>query len=171
MKHSAKHVEKAGRLAVMSEFVFRGFNVANPAFDACKDLVVFDERTSAMFRVYIQSEVARVTKAGARVRFVVPERIYRWQRVPQRRFIFTFRVRSDWRFIILTDEELRNLVMKHEIGTVQKTKRDDGNEFIFEIMIATNGTPEVPGKPGFDIDHYFERWNLWSLPGDEHLVP
>lgn len=170
MKVAAKYVDKAGRLAVMGEFIFRGFNVAAAEFDACKDLVVFDDRTSAMYRVHVQSEVARVTKAGVRVCFLVPERLYRWQRVPQRRFIFAFRAREDWRYMIFTDEELRALVSKHKIGTIQPDKRH-GSVFALEVMIPAGGIPEVPGKPDFDIAHYFDRWNLWSRPGDDNLVP
>lgn len=170
MRVAAKYVDKAGRLAVMGEFIFRGFNVAEAAFDVCKDLVVFDDRTSAMYRVHVQSEVARVTKAGAKVRFLIPEWLYRWQRVPQRRFIFAFRVREDWRYMIFTDEELRALVTKHKADTIQDDKRH-GKVFVLEVVIPTGGTPEVPGVPDFDIGYYFARWNLWSRPGEDNLVP
>src|SRR5262249_42767849 len=54
----ASHVGKAGQLAVMSEYLLRGYNVAMPEVDEGDDIFVVRARMGAIFRIQVKTAVA-----------------------------------------------------------------------------------------------------------------
>jgi|GEM_PF-4307042 len=56
------YIGKAGHLAVMSEFLMRGWNVATPEVDIGDDIFVVEDESGTMKRVQVKSSSAKIRK-------------------------------------------------------------------------------------------------------------
>lgn len=64
---------KAGHLAVMGEFAFRGYNVAMPEIDKGDDVFVVQDRTGVMWRLQVKTAVGVDQRTSRRYQFRVRE--------------------------------------------------------------------------------------------------
>lgn len=51
------YVGRAGQLAVMSEFLLRGYNVAIPEVDEGDDVLVVNDRADRLWRVQVKTAI------------------------------------------------------------------------------------------------------------------
>lgn len=105
---------RAGHLAVMSEFILRGYNVATPEIDIGDDLYVLNEITGEFWRVQVKSStVARVNPSGSRLyAFRTRSEVIQKRRKPDSIFVFALRDESRWRYFIISRADLKKLLIK-----------------------------------------------------------
>jgi hypothetical protein len=63
------YLGKAGHLAMMSEFLIRGWNVAIPEVDIGDDIFVVQDEKGTLQRVQVKTAASKPTKQGFRAQF------------------------------------------------------------------------------------------------------
>lgn len=58
------HLGMAGHYAAMSEFLYRGYNVAIPAVDIGDDVYVVEDQVGTMWRLQVKTSDAPEARAG-----------------------------------------------------------------------------------------------------------
>ena len=76
-------VGKAGQLAVMAEFLLRGYNVAMPEVDVGDDILVVNDWAEQLWRIQVKTATGVKRAYGYSGQFLVPlEQLTSAQRTP-----------------------------------------------------------------------------------------
>ena len=70
-KHKHLYLGQAGHLAVMSEFLIRGWNVATPEVDIGNDIFVVEDDSGILRRVQVKTSTAIIRKKGFSSQFIL----------------------------------------------------------------------------------------------------
>jgi hypothetical protein len=100
------HVGKAGQLAVMAEFLLRGYNVAMPEVDIGDDIFVVHDREGQLWRIQVKTAVGKPTRRGHRGKFAVAEGQLRAKRVPDLFYVLSLRRGPAWEYLVIPRREL-----------------------------------------------------------------
>src|SRR5262245_17662096 len=114
---SSQHVGKAGQLAVMAEFLLRGYNVAMPEVDVGDDIFVVDDREGTFWRIQVKTAVGRPRGYGHSGRFAVDLRQLTRPKKPELVYVLALRAVSHWDFVVLSRDVLEAEWEQHTIGT------------------------------------------------------
>lgn len=143
---------KSGQLAVMSEFLIRGYNVAMPEVDEGDDIFVVHHHTGTLWRIQVKSANARNERGGLTARFNVTAAQLRNEREPDLMFVFAVRHAGRWAdFIVIPRAELYALHTEFELGKVLA-----GN-VMFELVF-TRGTVRCRGQ---SFRRFRNTWTAW----------
>ena len=117
MSRQALYTGKSGQLAVMAEFVSRGYNVAVPEVDVGDDLFVVRDADGELSRVQVKTANARATQGGHVASFKVPLRQLETPHRPDMNYVFVVRVDERWSDFVLVDRKaLYDLHVLHGVG-------------------------------------------------------
>lgn len=114
----------AGQAAVMSEFLFRGYNVAVPEVDRGDDLFVVQDADGSLSRIQVKAAVGkRQRRSNAyAAQVVVPLRQLSVRHTPDVTYVFVLRLDHRWRdFIVAPRGDLWTLHTTRALGTTTKT--------------------------------------------------
>jgi hypothetical protein len=117
------YVGRAGQMAVMAEFLLRGWNAALPEVDVGEDVFVVKDETGELWRVQVKTATAKPLQAGYFVQFNVSLSQLLTRRNPDLVYVFAIRSREGWEpFIVIGRGEL---ALQHEEHGVGSTSRND----------------------------------------------
>ena len=112
------YLGRAGQLAVMSEFITRGWNAAVPEVDVGDDILVVRDADGSFSRVQVKSATSTPRSYGHSARFRVPLRQLRQPQTPELTYVFAARLNERWEeFVVVGRSELHDLHDLHGLGT------------------------------------------------------
>lgn len=143
-------------MAVMAEFLLRGWNVAMPEIDLGEDLFVIRDETGDLSRVQVKTATARLQRDGYTAQFSVALRQLQRPRTPDLVYVFAVRSGAGWEpFVIIGRNALRDEHDLHGVGSVS------GDSVIFRF-ICSGSFLTCSGR---DFLAYRGDWSRWpALP-------
>jgi hypothetical protein len=157
------HLGMAGHYAAMSEFLYRGYNVAVPAVDIGDDVYVVEDQLGTMWRLQVKTSDRRVDPAD---RIRTSYRLSRQQlrEVKENELFFMFLVRwmGRWRFILLPREKL--LEIREALADVDRPARrgrpavPDGRAAGDALTLSIDWTADDAIGWGVSLAAYLDRW-------------
>jgi len=100
------HLGMAGHYAAMSEFLYRGYNVAVPAVDIGDDVYVVEDQVGTMWRLQVKTSDAPEVRVGT---YQLSRRQLREIKANELFFMFMIRSVNRWRFILIRRDKLAEL--------------------------------------------------------------
>ncbi|HEX3477620.1 MAG TPA: hypothetical protein VHT91_21510 [Kofleriaceae bacterium] len=100
------HLGMAGHHAAMSEFLYRGYNVAVPAVDIGDDVYVVEDRMGTMWRLQVKTSDQPEDNPGI---YQLSRRQLREVKRNELFFMFMRRWCGRWRFILIHRKELADI--------------------------------------------------------------
>ena len=147
------YVGRSGQMAVMSEFLLRGWNVALPEVDVGDDVFVVHDVKGDFFRIQVKTAVGRAQKSGYYAQFSVGQKQLLEPRPPELFFIFVTRIENRWdAFVILNQDDLRREHELHKVGSLNE------NGYIIFRFTFQNGKV-IAGKR--DLSTHLGDWTKW----------
>ena len=81
------YVGRAGQMAVMAEFLWRGWNVAVPEVDVGEDIFVVKDESGDLWRVQVKTATAQPQWQGYSAQFSIAlEQLMTLEAIPKPRF-------------------------------------------------------------------------------------
>jgi hypothetical protein len=100
------HLGMAGHYAAMSEFLYRGYNVAVPAVDIGDDAYVVEDQLGTMWRLQVKTSESPDAHVGT---YQLSRRQLREIKANELFFMFSIRWLGHWRFILIRRDKLADL--------------------------------------------------------------
>jgi hypothetical protein len=150
---SRGHVGKAGQLAVMSEFLLRGYNVAMPEVDLGEDIFVVHDRSGQLWRIQVKTGIGKARRDGyvAKVAVSLPQ--LEALRTPDLIDVFALRHQERWEFLIVPRKRLHREHESFEAGSLS------GETVLFTLRFTETGVV----CPGRDWQAWRGNWGEWPL--------
>jgi hypothetical protein len=153
-KHNL-YVGRAGQMAVMAEFLLRGWNVAVPEVDVGEDVFVVRDEGGELWRVQVKTATAQPQQwQGYSAQFSVSLQQLEAPRVPDLVYVFAIRGAVSWEPFVVID---RNTLWKehrdHRVGSTSQ-----GNLILrftvqdFELRCSNR-----------DFQAYRNDWSRWPV--------
>lgn len=120
-KHYHLYLGKAGHLAVMSEFLIRGWNVAIPEVDIGDDIFVVQDDIGKLNRIQVKTATSNAKRGSFSGRFNLP--LAQLRRVSPVLIHYVFIVRHKGRWIepvIIRQDYLLGFFQNGGFGTIHK---------------------------------------------------
>lgn len=146
------YIGKGGQLAVMAEFLTRGYNVAMPEVDEGDDIFVVQHHVGTFWRIQVKTANARRERSGLMARFCVAATQLRLERSPDLMLVFVVRSAGRWTdFIVIRRAELWELHRELGIGKVL------GSNVMFELVLSRRSVR----CGGHDLQRFRNVWVDW----------
>jgi hypothetical protein len=153
-KISHHYVARAGHLAVMAEFAWRGYNIAIPEIDVGDDVFVVNDKSGAMWRLQAKAASPKFQKHSTCFQFKVRQSSINRAQSPELHFIFALRTNMGWRYVVMDRSVLRTYVSTKNIGTPA-----DGGVFRrLDIVLHDDGRATCAKQ---DWTVHLEDWSTW----------
>jgi hypothetical protein len=114
------YVGKGGHLAVMGEFLLRGYNVAMPEVDVGDDIFVVHDRAGRLWRIQVKTAIGKVRGYGYSGQFAVPLKQLVKTKDPDLFFVFALRKGSQWDHLVIPRRRLLIEHRKYRVGAVSR---------------------------------------------------
>src|SRR5262249_15674917 len=150
---SSQHVGKAGQLAVMAEFLLRGYNVAMPEVDLGDDVFVVHDSSGQLWRIQVKTAVGKARRDGYQAKVAVALSQLTTLRTPDLFYIFALRHGGRGDFLILPREALHGEHEDHQAGWVS------GQTVLFTLRVTATGV----SCSGRDWQAWRGNWGEWPL--------
>ena len=112
------YLGKAGHLAIMSEFLVRGWNVAIPEVDIGDDIFVVEDENGTMKRVQVKTSSITIRKKAFSAQYQIP--VKQLKEISQTPIYYIFIARKDEHWIkplIIQQEKLYDHFQKNNVGS------------------------------------------------------
>lgn len=153
MSKKSLYLGHAGQMAVMSEFLARGYNVAVPEVDVGDDIFVVRDDSGEYYRIQVKTSIANKTRNGYSTRYTLKFKQLETFSVPETWYVFASRLDGDWlSFIVISRQELFELYTLHQIGSVTKTG---------SLSLYFSHTDEGVVCSNQDLTPYLNKWSYW----------
>lgn len=141
-------------MAVLAEFLWRGWNAAFPEVDVGEDIFVIEDETGILWRVQVKTATAQEQWDGYTAQFNVPLQQLGVLRTPDLVYIFVIRRSVGWGpFIIIDREALWDEHRIHGVGSVSQ-----GNLILRfrmgDAYLACSGRDFLPHR---------NNWSRWPI--------
>ena len=147
------YVGRAGQLAVMAEFLLRGYNVAIPEVDVGDDIFVVRDRTQGYSRVQVKTALAIATRVGYSARYTVKLDQLVTLSTPDIWYVFANRLENRWQsFVVISRSELQTLYDEQHIGALNQ-RGMLSFYFSFSDSAVTCSSQ--------DFSPYLNNWDAW----------
>ena len=145
---------RAGQLAVMAEFLWRGWNVALPEVDVGDDIFVVKDDSGQLWRIQVKTATAKLQQESYAAQFRVALRQLRTARIPELVYIFAVRSGGGWApFVVIPQSALR---AEHENRGAGSLARDFVNfRFVYRTSALYCGRR--------DFSHFLNDWSRWPI--------
>jgi hypothetical protein len=111
-------VGKAGQLAVMAEFLLRGYNVAMPEVDVGDDIFVVNDGVERLWRIQVKTAIGLGRGYGCSGQYLVPLAQLRDIDPSPLYYIFVLRWEGHWEFVSLSQKKLEREQSRFGVGSV-----------------------------------------------------
>jgi hypothetical protein len=121
------YIGKAGHLAIMSEFLMLGWNVATPEVDLGDDIFVVQDDDGTLRRIQVKTSTATPRKNGYSCQFNISSKNLRtFKNIPVH-YVFIARIFNSWsKPILIRQDVLIDYVEKNNAGS-----ENDGNIILY----------------------------------------
>lgn len=152
-KRQNLYTGRSGQHAVMSVFLFRGYNAAIPEVDVGDDIFVVKDADGDLSRIQVKSAVAKGTHTR-RGRFHVPLIQLGRQQTPDLHYVFAFYYLALWRtFVVISRPKLYELHTTQGIGRMSK----NGDSVYFDVSVTDTET----ACNGVSLHAFRDQWGAW----------
>ncbi|MFN8489667.1 MAG: hypothetical protein U0350_18935 [Caldilineaceae bacterium] len=140
-------------MAVMAEFLVRGYNVAVPEVDIGDDIFVVKDRDGEYSRVQVKAAIATKTSIGYSARYAIKFSQMKLPSSPETWFVFANRLEERWRsFVVISRPELNALYIQNQFGALNQ------NGSLSLYLSYSDATVICSGQ---DFSHYLNNWSAW----------
>jgi hypothetical protein len=146
-------VGRAGQLAVMAEFLLRGYNVAIPEVDVGDDVLVVSDPVEQLWRVQVKTALAVGRSYGYSGRYQVPLVQLQTPGPVPLYYAFVLRREAVWDFVILPREFLQEEHQAFEVGSSTQ------ESLVLHLAFRTAGVT----CSGRDWQAYRNNWSAWPV--------
>lgn len=151
-----RYVGKAGDLAVMSEFLYRGYNVAIPEVDVGDDVFVVHDREGDLYRIQVKTATGIPRKQGYSGKYSIPLKQLETPSKPDLDYVLALRKGvGQWEFLVISREPLYAAHVDHPLGAVV-----EGNLILY---VSFRDADVVCANRSFQ--QYRNNWNRWPILG------
>jgi hypothetical protein len=146
-------VGKAGHLAVMAEFLLRGYNVAMPEVDVGDDIFVVNDWVEKLWRIQVKTAIGVRRGYGCSGQYQVP--LTQLQDIGRTPLFYIFALRWDgrWEFVALSQIKLEQEYSNFEVGSLA------GENLILYLAFQKR---ELRCS-GRSWQRYRNNWDLWPI--------
>lgn len=150
------YLGKAGHLAVMSEFLIRGWNVAIPEVDIGDDIFVVQDDNGILRRVQVKTSASKPKKIGFSAQFKVPiSQLRNIANIPVH-YVFVVRYLDQWsKPVIIRQDYLLDHFLVDKFGTESRG---------YLNLYFSYSTLKVECS-GFDVSRYVSDFTDFPLVG------
>ena len=154
-KKTNLYIGHAGQMAVMSEFLIRGWNVAVPEVDVGDDMLVLQDETGDVSRIQVKTASATKLKNGYSGRYKVRQSQLSRPITPDLTYIFVARLNSRWEsFLIIPREALYEQYNAYKVGSLTKAG---------QVLFYFRYTGKTVMSSGRDFSKYLNYWKKWPM--------
>lgn len=154
-KKTNLYLGRAGQMAVMAEFLVRGWNVAIPEVDVGDDIFVVRDSDGNLSRIQVKTSSAKSLKTGYSAQFIVSSPQLTTAITPELTYVFVVRREPSWeKFIVIDRTALEEEHLFHKVGSDNKR----GN-----VVFYISFTPRGVRCSGRDFAKYVNNWGKWAL--------
>lgn len=140
-------------MAVMAEFLLRGYNVAVPEVDVGDDIFVVRDSDGEYSRVQVKTALIMTTKQGYSARYTVRLDQLVTLSAPELWYVFANRVEGTWQsFLVIPRPELAFFYNQHKLGS----HNQQGTLSLYLSFSDTKVT-----CAGQDFSRYLNNWDAW----------
>jgi len=149
------YLGRAGQLAVMAEFLIRGWNVAIPEVDTGDDIFVVQDSSGDLSRIQVKTANGQsLSEGGFSAQFFVSKSQLETPRTPDLHYVFLVRYEEKWNsFLIINRADLWSKREEDDMGS------QSGDGIVFRFIYNDEGTT-CSGK---DIGKYINNWERWPI--------
>lgn len=147
------YIGRAGQLAVMSEFLLRGYNVAIPEVDVGDDVLVVNDRAERLWRVQVKTAIGVERGYGFSAPFQVPLlQLMATERTPLY-YVFVLRRSDRWEFMPIAKSVVRTEHLIHDVGARMGESKILYLAFRDEEVLCS----------GRDWQRFRNNWSAWPI--------
>ena len=140
-------------MAVMSEFLDRGYNVAVPEVDIGDDIFVVRDRSGEYRRVQVKTSYAKPTGKGTSARFSLRRDRLVTPTAPETWYVFVRRLENQWLdHILITREQLHAYHRASDMGSLSKKGF---------VILYIKSEAELTICSGVDLSAHVNDWSDW----------
>lgn len=148
------YIGKSGQLAVMAEFLARGYNVAVPEVDRGDDIFVVKDQGGDLSRIQVKTAIAREGRHGFSAKFSVLRRQLDLPTEPDLNFVFAIRRAERWDdFIVASRERLYEEHFAFDAGSAA------GGNVVFSVSSSGAGLR----CSDRDWQPFRNNWSAWPV--------
>jgi hypothetical protein len=153
------HLGMAGHHAAMSEFLYRGYNVAVPAVDIGDDVYVVEDRMGTMWRLQVKTSDQPEGNPGI---YQLSRRQLREVKENELFFMFMRRWGGRWRFVLIARDQLADIRARFEqrgrTGRRGRRPATDGDARTDTLMLKIEWTETDASGWDASFAPYLDRW-------------
>lgn len=148
------YIGRSGQLAVMAEFLARGYNVAVPEVDRGDDIFVVKDEDGDLSRIQVKTAVAREGGRGFAAKFSVLRRQLDVPTEPDLNYVLAVRRAARWDdFIIISRKRLLDEHANYGAGSIA------GSNVVFSLSSSSTGL-QCSGR---DWQPFRNNWAAWPV--------
>jgi hypothetical protein len=147
------YIGRAGQMAVMAEFLARGYNVAIPEVDIGDDILVVKDEDGEYLRIQVKTALVTKTGAGYGSRYAIRFEQLENPSKPETWFVFANRFQEKWQsFIVISRAQLYGIYDRHHIGSLNQ------RNLLLLYLSYSDTTVTCSGQ---DLSRYLNNWDPW----------
>lgn len=140
-------------MAVMSEFLDRGYNVAVPEVDIGDDIFVVRDRSGEYRRIQVKTSYAKPTGKGTSARYSLRRDRLVTPTAPETWYVFVRRLEDQWLdHILITREQLHAYHRASDMGSLSKKGF---------VILYIKSEAELTICSGVDLSAHVNDWSDW----------
>ena len=140
-------------MAVMAEFLMRGYNVAIPEVDIGDDILVVTDSSGEYAKVQVKTALAVTTRNGYSARYSLKFEQLRIPTSPETWYVFANRLEVRWEsFMVISRQQLYDYYRLYNVGTLSR------NGTVNLYLSYTTGQVICSGQ---DMSQYLNNWDAW----------
>jgi len=144
---------RSGHLAVMAQFLHRGYNAAIPEVDRGDDIFVVRDEDGEMTRIQVKAANGRGVQRWYAT-YKIPLRQLQTIHTPELYYVFAIHHDGGWNdFVILSRMDLEDMGTRQRIGRVH-------GEYLY-IRLSFSATDVRCG--GQNLQPYRNNWSAWPV--------
>lgn len=145
---------RAGQMAVMAEFLIRGYNVAVPEVDVGDDILVVQDQSGEYWRVQVKTAISKGTIHRYHAKYSVRASQIEATSSPETWFVFASRLDGRWvSYLVLPRVELANLYLQGRLGSPNQRG---------SLLLNFTYADEMVTCLGQDVSRFLDNWEDWS---------
>lgn len=140
-------------MAVMAEFLVRGYNVAIPEVDVGDDIFVVRDDDGEYSRIQVKTTLATRSATGYRARYAIKFSQLENPTRPETWYVFVNRWQEEWHScLVIARRELYGIYTRYHIGSLNE-------QGILLLNLSYTATKVTCS--GHDFSSYLNNWNSW----------
>ncbi len=153
MSRNTLYIGRSGQMAVMAEFLIRGYNVAIPEVDVGDDIFVVKDSSGEYSRVQVKTALATKTRNGYSARYSLRFSQLATQSIPETWYVFANRLEERWAsFVVISRQKLYELYDLHDIGSLSKSG-------LLSLYFAYSSGAVICSRQDFSA--FLNNWSSW----------